>query len=177
MELSLWESSTFLAAARNFGYRNLFVTPGIAVALASGLVLGILYATQLPTGIARVLALGYLSLGAALLGIVLAGLAVVAAFFDPSYSARLARVGSLTGALFMFWWVAAIAVAAIASSLASLIVFAAVSSQPTRATFLAIATTLFFAALLETLALVGTVMRHGLYRAALHKNNQDPTHR
>lgn len=119
------------------------------------------------TAAVKALGIAYTSLGAALFGIVLAGLAVVAAFFDREYVAKLREAGTLSHALFGFWWVAALAVAALVASVALTVAAYADAARGVTAAVLGVATTLFFAALFEALGLVGTMMRHGLYRAEL----------
>ena len=111
--------------------------------------------------------MAYVSLGAALFGIVLAGLAVVAAFFDRDYVSQLREAGTLGNALFGFWWVAAITVGAVLTSVGLTVAAFAGASEPVTAVVLGIATTLFVGSLGEALSLVGTIMRHGLYRSEL----------
>lgn len=167
-EQDLYESTRFRNAARSYGYDQLLLTWGSAVALGcAGGVLYLFLHGDLPIGGVKALAVAYVSLGAALFGIVLAGLAVVAAFFDRDYVSQLREAGTLGDALFGFWWVAAITVAAVLTSVGLTVATFAGASKPVTAVALAVATTLFVASLGEALSLVGTIMRHGLYRSEL----------
>lgn len=164
----LYESTRFWTAARSYGYDQLLLTWGFAVALGfAGGVLYLFLHGDLPLDGVKALAVAYVSLGAALFGIVLAGLAVVAAFFDRDYVSQLRKAGTLGDALFGFWWVAAITVAAVLTSVGLTAAAFAGASKPVMAVALAVATTLFVASLGEALSLVGTIMRHGLYRSEL----------
>ena len=164
----LYESTRFWNAARAYGFDQLILTWGIAVALVfAGVVLFLFLHGDLPLNGVKALAVAYVSLGAALFGIVLAGLAVVAAFFDRDYVSQLREAGTLGDALFGFWWVAAITVGAVLASVGLTVTAFAGASEPVTAVALGIATTLFVASLGEALSLVGTIMRHGLYRSEL----------
>lgn len=158
----------FWRAARRYGLRDLILTGGSGVAVAAaGAVLALYLCGSLRDDGLRALGVAYISLGAALFGIVLAGLAVVAAFFDRAYVLELREGGTLDQALFGFWWVAALAVVSLLASVTMTAVVYAKSSEGVTAVALTVATALFVAALLEALTLVGTLMRHGLYRAEL----------
>jgi hypothetical protein len=161
-----YEQTRFWSTARDYGFRDLVLTGGSGISLlgAGGVVW--LYLGKCIGGDAlKALGIAYISLGAALFGIVLAGLAVVAAFFDREYATTLRQVGTLRQSLFAFWWVAALAVAAITASIALTVGTYAEAARAITAPLLGLATFLFFAALFEALALVGTTMRHGIYRA------------
>ena len=121
----------------------------------------------------KALGVAYISLGAALLGIVLAGLAVLAACCDRGYVATLREAGTLDFSLFGFWWVSALAVASLLASVGMTVAVYASASEPVVAVVSTLATVLFVSALLEALALVGTMMRHGLYRAELMSREDD----
>lgn len=164
----LYESTRFWNAARAYGLDQLILTWGFAVALVcAGGVLFLFLHGDLPLSGVKALAVAYVSLGAALFGIVLAGLAVVAAFFDRDYVSQLREAGTLGDALFGFWWVAAITVGGVLASVGLTVAAFAGASEPVTAVALGIATTLFVASLGEALSLVGTIMRHGLYRSEL----------
>lgn len=164
----LYESTRFWNAARAYGLDQLILTWGFAVALVcAGGVLFLFLHGDLPLNGVKALAVAYVSLGAALFGIVLAGLAVVAAFFDRDYVSQLREAGTLGSALFGFWWVAAITVGAVLISVGLTVAAFAGASEPVTAVVLGVATTLFVASLGEALSLVGTIMRHGLYRSEL----------
>jgi len=163
-----YEQTRFWRAARVYGFRDLIVTPSNGLAVATGGALfGLYLSKNLKVDGAQALGVAYASLGAALFGIVLAGLAVVAAFFDREYVAALREVGSLRVSLFGFWWVAALSVGALVSSVALTVAAFGGASRVVVAVVLTLATVSFFAALLGALELVGTLMRHGLYRAEL----------
>ena len=169
-----YERTRFRQSALRYGLGNLLITWGILFALlAGGGVLWLYLADCLNDDGVKALGVAYVSLGAALFGIVLAGLAVVAAFFDREYVGELRAAGTLDQALFGFWWVAALAVASLLMSVALTVAAYADASQEVEAVSLAAATFLFAAALLEALALVGTMMRHGLYRAELASQKED----
>lgn len=163
-----YKRTKFWRAARRYGFRDLVLTWGSGVAVVAALGVLVLYLrNSLGDEGLKALGVAYISLGAALFGIVLAGLAVVAAFFDRAYVLELRKGGTLDQALFGFWWVAALAVVSLLASVAMTVAVYAKSSEAVTAVALAVATLLFVAALLEALALVGTLMRHALYRAEL----------
>lgn len=163
-----YERTKFWRSARRYGFSNLLVTWGSGVAmLAAGAVLALYLHECLRADGLKAIGVAYISLGAALFGIVLAGLAVVAAFFDRAYVLELRERGTLDQALFGFWWVAALAVVSLLASVSMTVTLYAGSSEAVTAVAVALATALFVSALLEALALVGTLMRHGLYRAEL----------
>lgn len=167
-----YESTRFWAAARAYGAGGLVLTWGSAVSLASSAGVLFLYLHgDLPLDGVKALAVSYVSLGAALFGIVLAGFAVVAAFFDEGYVSRLREAGTLGDSLFGFWWVAAITVVAVIASVGLTVAAFAKASEPVTAVALAMATTLFVASLGEALSLVGTIMRHALYRSELARRD------
>lgn len=167
-----YESTRFWAAARSYGFANLFLTWGSVVALlGAGAVLFLFLRGDLPLDGVKALSVAYVSLGAALFGIVLAGFAVVAAFFDEKYVSALRDAGTLGSALFGFWWVAAITVLAVICSVGLTVVAFAGGSKSVTAVVLALATALFVASLAEALALVGTIMRHALYRSELSQRD------
>jgi hypothetical protein len=173
-----YERTKFWAAAKRYGARNLIATPGSAVALAAGGAILWLYLDRSLTGDGlKALAIAYISLGAALFGIVLAGLAVVAAFFDRDYVRRLREFGTLDQSLFAFWWVAALAVVALLVSVGLTVVAYVGAERGITASVSTIATVFFVSAVLEALALVGTLMRHGLYRAELMADDPGPSRR
>jgi hypothetical protein len=165
-EEDFYERTRFWRAAKRYGFTYLLITWGSVVALAAGGgVLWLYLAHHLPADGLKALGLAYVSLGAALFGIVLAGLAVVAAFFDREYVEELRSHGRLDGALFGFWWVAALAVVSVLASVALTVAAYASASRAVTAVAVTIATVMFVDALVEALTLVGTMMRHGLYRA------------
>lgn len=167
-EDDFYKRTRFWTAARRYGFRDLLGTWGSAVALAGAAgVLWLFLDGCLADDGLKALGVAYISLGAALFGIVLAGLAVVAAFFDREYIAELRAAGTLDHALFGFWWVAALAVASLLASVAMTVAVYADASRTVKAVALSVATALFLSAVLEALTLVGTLMRHGLYRAEL----------
>jgi hypothetical protein len=169
-----YETTRFWAAAKAYGWSNLFVTWGSGGALLSaGAVLYAYLNRDLKADGLQALGVAYISLGAALFGVVLAGLAVVATFFDRDYVKALRNARSLGPSLFGFWWVAALCVFSVLTSVALTVVAYAHSSRAVTALAATIATGLFVGALLEALALVGTVMRHGLYRAELATRDED----
>lgn len=144
------------------------MTWGSTAALAAtGVVLWLYLDQSLKGQGLKALGIAYISLAAALFGIVLAGLAVVAAFFDRDYVATLRDAGTLNQSLFGFWWVAALAVTSLIGSVALTVVVYASGGRTATAIALGAATAMFLFALLEALTLVGTLMRHGLYRAEL----------
>lgn len=165
-ESDFYTQTTFVASARRYGFSALLLTWGWACGLlAAGGTLFLYLHHCLPDDGVKALGVAYISLGAALFGIVLAGLAVVAAFFDRDYVKQLRDAGTLQQSLFGFWWVAAVAVLSLLASVALTVAVYVKGSEPVVAATLALATGLFVAALLEALSLVGTMMRHGLYRA------------
>lgn len=167
-----YESTRFWTAARAYGLNNLVLTWGSAVSLASaGGVIFLYLHGDLPLGGVKALGVAYVSLGAALFGIVLAGFAVVAAFFDEHYVGKLREAGTLGDSLFGFWWVAAITVVAVLASVGLTVAAFAKASEPVTAIALATATTLFVASLSEALSLVGSIMRHALYRSELSRRD------
>lgn len=169
---NFYESTRFWNAARAYGLDQLIFTWGFAVALAfAGGVLFLFLHGDLPLGGVKALAVAYVSLGAALFGIVLAGFAVVAAFFDHDYVSKLREAGTLGDSLFGFWWVAAITVVAVLASVGLTVAAFAGASKPVTAVALGVATTLFVASLGEALSLVGTIMRHALYRSELARRD------
>jgi signal transduction histidine kinase len=163
-----YASTKFWTVARRYGYCDLLVTWGslLGVLAAAG-VLFLYLNHDLPGAGLQALGIAYISLGAALFGIVLAGLAVVGAFFDREYVAALRDAGTLDRALFGFWWVAALAVVSLLCSIALTVVTYTSAPKALAAAAVTVATTLFVATLIEALALVGSVMRHGLYRAEI----------
>lgn len=167
-EEDFYESTRFWRAAKRYGWWNLVGTWGTLLALlAGGSALWLYLAGNLRDDGLKALGVAYISLGAALFGIVLAGLAVVAAFFDRDYVNQLREAERLDKALFGFWWVAALAVVSLLTSVVLAVVVYATASRGVTAVALTVATVLFVSALLEALSLVGTLMRHGLYRAEL----------
>ncbi|HEX2096564.1 MAG TPA: hypothetical protein VHF50_04275 [Solirubrobacterales bacterium] len=167
-----YESTRFWSAARAYGFDQLILTWATAVALAfAGGVLFLFLNGDLPLTGVKALAVAYVSLGAALFGIVLAGFAVVAAFFDRDYVSKLQEAGTLGNSLFGFWWVAAITVLAVLTSVGLTVAAFVGASEPVTAVALGIATTLFVASLGEALSLVGTIMRHALYRSKLARRD------
>lgn len=167
-----YDSTRFWAVARAYGLGDLLITWGSAVALVcAGGVLFLFLNGNLPLNGVKALAVAYVSLGAALFGIVLAGFAVVAAFFDDDYVSRLREAGTFGHSLFGFWWVAAITVVAVIASVGLTVAAFANASEPVTAVALGAATTLFVASLSEALSLVGTIMRHALYRSELPKRD------
>lgn len=161
-----YRQTSFVQAAKSYGGTSLLLTFGtLGALLAGGAILYLYLDNDLSREGVKALGVAYLSLGAALFGIVLAGLAVVAAFFDREYVLWLRERGSLRPSFFLFWWVAALAVGALLASVALTVAAYAGHSRPVTATLLTVATVLFVSTLLEALALVGTMMRHGLYRA------------
>jgi hypothetical protein len=165
-----YASTRFWAAARAYGVRNLLLTWGSAAAFAgAGSLLFLFLHGDLPLAGVKALGVAYVSLGAALFGIVLAGFAVVAAFFDEEYVSELRQAGALADSLFGFWWVAAITVAAVISGVGLTVVAFAGASEPVAAAALTISTVLFVGSLGEALSLVGTIMRHALYRSELSR--------
>jgi hypothetical protein len=170
-----YAQTKFFAAARRYGYSSLLLTVGWLVGLVSALVVLALFLHDcLADDGIKALGVAYISLGAALFGIVLAGLAVVATFFDREYVLTLRAAGSLNRALFGFWWVATIAVFSLLASVALTVAVYAGGSEEVIAVALTLSTGLFVAALLEALSLVGTMMRHGLYRAELFAQAASP---
>ena len=167
-EAELWAQTQFRNAARDFGYRNLLLTGSSISPLIPAIAAGVLFGLhKLAAGDAVTIALALVSIAAALLGLVLAGLAVVAAFFDPEYVRTLSQRGSLRGALFLFWWVALVAICSVTSSVVLLVTAQATSSRGALAATSAVAAYFFFFTLFETFALVGNVLRHGVYRAEI----------
>lgn len=167
-----YESTRFWKAARAYGLDQLILTWGVAVALASaGGILFLFLHDDLPLSGVKAMAVAYVSLGAALFGIVLAGFAVVAAFFDRDYVSKLREAGTLGDSLFGFWWVAAITVLAVLASVGLTVAAFSGASKPVTAVALGIATTLFVASLGEALSLVGTILRHALYRSELARRD------
>jgi hypothetical protein len=165
-EDDFYDRTRFFSAAKRYGLWDLIGTWGSLLALiAGGAVLWFYLEGWLAGDGLKALGVAYISLGAALFGIVLAGLAVVAAFFDRDYVNQLREAGTLDQALFGFWWVAALAVLSLIVSVALTIVAYVDASRSVTAVVLTVATVLFMSAVLEALALVGTLMRHGLYRA------------
>jgi hypothetical protein len=163
-----YESTKFWTVARRYGWSKLILTWGSLLGGVAAVVVLVLYLNRDLHGAGlQALGIAYISLGAALFGIVLAGLAVVGAFFDREYVAALRDAGTLDRALFGFWWVAALAVVSLLCSLALTVVAYTPSPKGLTAAAVAVATALFVATLLEALALVGSVMRHGLYRAEI----------
>lgn len=167
-EPDFYESTRFWRAAKRYGWWDLVGTWGSGLGLlAGGVVLWLYLSHNLSSDGLKALGVAYVSLGAALFGIVLAGLAVVAAFFDREYVEQLRDAGTLDKALFGFWWVAALTVASLLASVGLTVVMFAWASRAVTAVAVTAATVLFVAALLEALGLVGSLMRHGLYRAEL----------
>jgi hypothetical protein len=167
-----YESTRFWAAARSYGFGSLVFTWGSAVALSgAGAVLFLFLHGDLSLDGIKALGVAYVSLGAALFGIVLAGFAVVAAFFDDDYVSELKKAGTLANALFGFWWVAAITVASVICSVGLTVTAFAGGSRAVTAAILTLATALFIASLSEALSLVGTIMRHALYRSELSRRD------
>lgn len=163
-----YKRTRFWPSARRYGFSSLTITWGTAGALlAGGGVLWLYLDGQLKSDGLKALGVAYISLGAALFGIVLAGFAVVAAFFDRDYVSTLREFGTLEFSLFGYWWVAALAVVSLIASVALTVAVYADAVRSVTAVAVTIATVLFISALLEALALVGTLMRHGLYRAEL----------
>lgn len=163
-----YANTKFWTVARRYGWYDLTVTPGSLLGLLAAAGVLFLYLERDLHGAGlQALGVAYISLGAALFGIVLAGLAVVAAFFDREYVATLRDAGTLDRALFGFWWVAALAVVSLLCSIALTVVAYTASPKGLTAAAATVATALFVATLLDALALVGTLMRHGLYRAEI----------
>lgn len=69
--------------------------------------------------------------------------------------------------MFAFWWVAALAVVALFASVGFVVVTWTTHDLVPTTIALGVASFLFAAALAESLSLVGSMMRHGLYRAEL----------
>jgi hypothetical protein len=174
-DITLRRLSRFVPSARQYGVAHLlWRNRSLWLALLFGSAIPALFATeQLPAGAGKDLALGILSLAAALFGIVIAALAVVAAFFDKDYALRLDSVGSLQRSLFAFWWVAVVAVGALTAGMAFLITSLATECSTVLAIASAPASVLFFAALFESLSLVSMLMLHGLYRAQEERRQRD----
>lgn len=163
-----YASTKFWTVARRYGWCDLIVTPGSLLGLLAAAGVLFLYLNRDLHGSGlQALGIAYISLGAALFGIVLAGLAVVGAFFDREYVAALRDAGTLDQALFGFWWVAALAVVSLLCSIALTVVAYTASPKGLTAAAATVATALFVSTLLEALGLVGTLMRHGLYRAEI----------
>jgi hypothetical protein len=161
-----YEQTRFWRSAKDYGLWSLLGTWASALALlAGGLLLGLYLSHEIGSEGLKALSVAYISLAAALFGIVLAGFAVVATFFDPTYVRVLRDARSLMPSLFGFWWVAALTVASLLLSVALTTALYAHASRTLTAVVLAAATIFFVSALLEALSLVGTLMRHGLYRA------------
>lgn len=163
-----YERTRFWTVARRYGLSALLLTWGSAFATVAASALVVLYCLDvISVSALKALAVAYTSIAAALFGIVLAGLAVVAAFFDKQYAALLREHGVLDRALFGFWWVAALAVVALFASIAFIVTAWATRDTVPLAIALGLSSVTFAAALGEALALVGSLMRHGLYRAEL----------
>jgi len=161
-----YQETRFLPAAAEYGWRNLLLTRSLFVAAILAAGAGLFY-RQRDIGPDVVVsgAGSYVALSAALFGIVLAGLAVIAAFFDPAYVKLLHRAEVLRPSLFAFWWVAFLAVVALVAALVVQYTAGAIHARCIVGTEFTIATFLFLFAIFEALSLVGTVMRHGLWRA------------
>lgn len=160
------QSTSFLAAAREYGLRPLLLTTGTLAALGPALLVGLLSAS----GMVGAGALGQLGLGlvisaTATFVLVLAVLCLGPMIFDRSYASALDEMGSLRPALFAFWWTASLAGAAIVGAVSLTVTAAAGAPVPVLVLISTLASFLSLASLFETLALGGTVMRHSLYRA------------
>lgn len=162
----LRKETRFSVLAVNYGLDPLVRTWGSFFGAVASTGVGYLYIRDILTNEGlKTLSVSYVSLSAALFGIVLAGLAVVATFFDPRYTEFLRRSGSLKNTLFLFWWVATLAVLSLLASVALTVTSAVDAAKAINAVAVVLATFLFVSAVIEALALVGTLMRHGIYRA------------
>lgn len=173
-EQDLYRQTGFVLMAASYGLRDLLVTWGSFFGLAAAAGVGYLYIKDILSdeGL-KVLSVSYVSLEAALFGIVLAGLAVVATFFDPRYTEFLRKSGALKDTLFLFWWVAALAATSLLASVALTVTSTVGAAKGINAVAVILATLLFVSALIEALALVGTLMRHGIYRAEFLRQNPE----
>ena len=130
------------------------------------------------------LATAELGVAAALLGVVLAGLAIIVVFLNEDYVELLSRVeGGVEADFFPFWFTAALAVVAVVLASVTLIVAERLLPLALRL-LVGISFWLFLWTLFATLNLVAFVGAHGSNRALqitraakLRKPNTQPTSR
>lgn len=168
--------TAFRRAASEYGWWNLIGTWSLVVAaLLAGAAALFFRQRNVSTDVVVSVAGSFIALSAALFGIVLAGLAVVAAFFDPTYLRQLHATDTLRRSLFAFWWVAALTVCALVAAVVVQFTAGSIHARCVVGTEFTIATFLFLLAIFEALSLVGTVMRHGLWRARMLFDGDDQT--
>lgn len=168
------QSTEFIAVARDYGLAPLLLTPGVKAAAGPAVLVGLLVALgALGQSALASLGLGLIICSTALFALVLAILSTGASIFDRPYAEALDRVGTLRPALFAFWWTAALAAGALVAAVCLAVVAEAQAPVALAAAIAGIASFLGLCALLETLALGGTIMRHSLYRALVAADAQE----
>lgn len=143
----------------------------------SAVVLGALGATIVPEPLllraaTQVASIGLTIMGA-ILGVILAGLAIVVVFLDREYLKVLERAGGVHADFFPFWFTAALAVVTVVLDVALVLIAEAL---PHAALRIAVGVVLWFAlwTLFATLNLVAFVGAHGENRALqILKSEQD----
>jgi hypothetical protein len=160
-------SLTPLSALRKYGLGDLTWRRGenwIAAGITAAVVILSATDTLTPDRLALI-ATGYLAIGTALFGVVLAGLTVVASLLSPSYTQLVGRAGTLADIYFDFVWVAALTAVAIGFSVVVLVQTGATTEDAANSTTIGLSTLLFFASVGGGLRLVWNVMIQGLLSA------------
>jgi hypothetical protein len=155
----------FWQAANRFGARDLVLRGENGVAVVSTASVVVLSATDtLSPDRLTTIATGYLAIGGALFGLVLAGLAVFAAFLQPDYAKLVTRAGVFPDILFEFVWVAALTVCSIGLAIVVLVQTGATTEDGANSTTIGLSTFFFVAALGSGLRLVYELMMQGVLR-------------
>lgn len=163
--------TTFLQLLGNYTVWRLVRSPDLWAAVI--VTVGLCLWSQRVPGVAETAAdIGPVLVGVAggLFSIVLAALAIVAAFGQSPLVVELQRVGRWQNVLFLFFWDSALAIASIVCS----VVLALTPENEVTASSLSVlvfvALFLFFYAIFAALQLVGVVLRLALYHAQYQVN-------
>jgi hypothetical protein len=175
-EVLISEQVRFLHQARLFGWARLLKSRGLYTAGLLALPFVVLVAVdQVRSAEVVTIVVAFLGLAAALFGIVLAGLAIVGVFFDRDYAVIAYRSKLLEKSLFLFWWVGTLAVIAICTASLTLLLALVSHCAALLAPAVGVSAFFFFATLLESLSLLGHLMRQGMYRAAVQDVGLKPS--
>lgn len=182
-----YNDTKFLKMCRKFGLKRIIGSPdfwvAVIVSTLFSLICGsLLISKEMISNLSIIL----ITISAAMLAVIIAGLAIVVSIADDNFVKLLKKVGIYENILFVFWYSAIISASSVVFTTMSYILTKTLNNEIILWKYtlnnliftimLLITVFLSLHALFSVISLIGTTMRYGLYRGAFIENGyQDIT--
>ncbi len=170
----MYENTKFINLLKRIGLKVIITGTDFIVAavIAILIIVGVVTADIAEKAVKAISPI-LVGLSAALVSIIIAGLAIISAISDPKFVIILKEKDSYDKLLFYFWMAASICGLSMLLNIVSLLVVLAGVTECVVSLFLFISLFMASYAVTSTISLVGTTMRFGIYRSEFIMQEHD----